>query len=65
MHPNLQIDLREWIIEKMPETGAALERRVLMPSGMYMTTDEVAMHMASAAMAVLEVSCSACGLDGE
>ena len=64
MHPSLQIAIREWLRAKMPATGAALVQRIKMPSGYYMTEDEVAMHMASAAMAVLEQACASAGLDG-
>ncbi len=64
MHPSLQIALRAWLLEKMPKTGFALKERIKMPSGYYMTEDQVAMHMATAAMAVLEQACSSAGLDG-
>ena len=64
MHPSLQVAIREWLLEKMPKTGFALQERIKMPSGYYMTEDQVAMHMATAAMAVLEQACASAGLDG-
>jgi hypothetical protein len=64
MHPSLQIAIREWLMAKMPKTGEALQQRIKMPSGYYMTEDEVAMNMATAAMAVLQQACSSAGLDG-
>ena len=64
MHPSLQIAIRDWLLEKMPKTGEALHQRIKMPSGYYMTDDQVAMHMATAAMAVLAQACESAGLDG-
>ena len=64
MHPSLQIAIREWLIAKMPRAGEALQQRIKMPSGYYMTEDQVVMHMATAAMAVLAQACESAGLDG-
>ena len=63
-HASLQTAMRNWLFEQMPHTAKALQQRFMMPSGYYMTEDEVAMHMASAAMAVLEIACSSTGLKG-
>ena len=64
-YPSMQVAMRDWISARMPKTGEALRKGVLMPSGYRMTDDEVAMHMATAAMAVLAQACSSAGLDGE
>lgn len=64
MHPSLQCAIRDWLLAKMPRTGEALQQRIKMPSGYYMTEDQVAMHMATAAMSVLAQACDSAGLDG-
>ena len=56
IHPSLQIAICNWLEEKLPAFEKRLNKGILMPSGYLMTVDEVACHMASAAMSVFKMA---------
>jgi hypothetical protein len=53
LHPSLQMAMSAWMKKSLPYTGRQLRRGVPQVGGDLLTSDCVALHMASAAMTVL------------